>query len=240
MRGSVASCYCMCSPIKFKSYTGVVPAPRRSSKPAKRPTRANGRATAERLLEFGRRELASAGAVDFNIDRVLRKSKVSRSSLYHHFQSREGFLVALEFERVYSDTMRDMDLMRVFMLESSDLNAMFGAIEFALAVAGEEAGKVRRRQRIETLAAASRSPAILRLLAEAQITGSQHFAETLQMAADKGVFALSAPVGGVSYLIQSLFVGRILVDLTGDKQLEAEWVATTMNVLRHLLQPVNE
>jgi len=230
----------MRSSIRFKFYTVVVPAPRRSSKPVKRPTRANGRATAERLLQFGRQELASAGAVDFNIDRVLRKSKVSRSSLYHHFQNREGFLVALEFERVYSDTMRDMELMRTFMVGSTNLNAMFGAIEFALALAGEKTGEVRRRQRVETLAAASHSPAIHRLLADAQIKGSQHFSETLQMAADKGAFVLAAPVDGVAYVIQSLFVGRILVDLTGDERLNAEWVTTTMVVLRHLLQPTNE
>jgi len=192
----------------------------------------------KRLLASGREELARSGAVGFNIEQVLRKSKVSRSSLYHHFQGREGLLVALELERVYTDLLRELDLMRTCMLETTDLSAMFGAIEFALTVAGQEAGKARRRQRVETIAAGNHSRAIRQVLVEAQIKGSQYFAETLQAAVDKGVFTLAAPVDGVSYLIQSLFVGRILVDLTDDDRLDKEWVNATMVVLRHLIKPV--
>lgn len=199
------------------------------------PRRANGRATSERILRFGRDELAKSGAIEFNLDRVLRRAKVSRSSLYHHFGSREGLIITLEVERLYDEVMQEMEILRAFLLGSSDREEIFGSIEFALAMAGEEAGRLRRRHRVESLAAASKSPGLRTLLADSQAAGSHHFAETLRLAAERGTFVTTVPVGGVSYVIQSLFVGRILVDITDDPAIDREWVAAAMSVIRHLL-----
>lgn len=199
------------------------------------PRRANGRATAERILRYGREELVKSGAIDFNLDRVLRRSKVSRSSIYHHFGSREGLIITLEVERLFDEVMQEMEILRAFLLGSSDHEEIFGSIEFALAMAGEEAGRLRRRHRIESLAAASKSPGLRSLLSESQAAGSHHFAETLRLAAERGTFVTTLPVDGISYVIQSLFVGRILVDLTDDPTIDREWVATAMSVIRHLL-----
>jgi len=186
-------------------------------------------------MRHGHDELERVGAVEFKLDRVLRKSKVSYSSLYHHFGSREGFIIALEFERVLADQMRDMELMRMFLLGSDEPRKVFEAIEFALAVAGEEAGRLRRQHRVESLAAASQSRRLRERLAEAQVIGSRHFAETLRLAAEKGVFNITLPIDGVAYVVQSLFVGRILVDITGDKVVDQQWVTTAVATIRYLL-----
>jgi AcrR family transcriptional regulator len=214
-----------------------VPSKSRPKKAASRVSRANGRATAERILKFARHEITTAGPVEFNIDRVLRKSKVSRSSLYHHFTSREGLITALEFERAYKETISEMELIRNFVLNASDLQKVFDSIEFALIAMGEKRGHERRRHRIETLAAGIRSPALQRTLADAQVAGSNHFIETLQLATEKQLIAPTEPLSGIAYVIQSLFVGRILVDLTGDSELDKAWVTTTMSTIKSLLIP---
>jgi AcrR family transcriptional regulator len=215
----------------------VLPSKSRPKKVPSRVSRANGRATAERILKFARHEISSAGPVAFNIDRVLRKSKVSRSSLYHHFKSREGLIIALEFERAYNETISEMELMRNFVLNSSDPQKVFDAFELAIITLGEKRGHERRRHRVETLAAGIRSPALQRTLADAQVAGSNHFIETLQLATEQGLIAPTEPLSGIVYVIQSLLVGRILVDLTGDRELDKAWVTTTMATLKHLLRP---
>lgn len=208
-----------------------------AKKVRKRVSRAHGRATVELILEFGRQEISTSGPVEFSIDRVLRKSKVSRSSLYHHFKSREGLIIALEFERAYNETISEMDLMRNFVLNSSDPQKVFDALELAIITLGEKRGHERRRHRVETLAAGIRSPALQRTLADAQVAGSNHFIETLRLATEQGLIAPTEPLNGIVYVIQSLLFGRILVDLTDDRELDKAWVTTTMATLKHLLRP---
>lgn len=200
-----------------------------------RSTRANGRATVETLLRHGREELERVGAVDFNLERVLRRSKISQSSLYHHFSSREGFVVALEFENSYRRQMNDMELMRGFLLATSSREKVMQSVEFALAVAGNDDGRMRRQRRIGSLAAAGQSRQLRKMLAEAQVAGSRHFAETIRMATERGIVRTDLPIDGISYVIQSLFLGRILADLADDPQVDRDWVTTSMSVIRHLL-----
>ena len=82
-----------------------------------------------------------------------------------------------------------------------------------------------------------RSPALQRTLADAQLAGSNHFIETLRIATEKGLIVPTEPLSGIAYVIQSLFVGRILVDLTGDRELDNAWVTTTMATIKGLLIP---
>ena len=206
-----------------------------TSEELKKPTRANGRATVAVLLKHGRDELERSGTVKFSLDTVLRRSKVSRSSLYHHFTSREGIIVALEFERSYARQMRELELMRAFFASAADDEQIFLALEAGLVAAGKSDGRLRRQHRVETLAAAMRSDQLRKMLANAQVEGTAYFKETLKQAADRGVITLRAPIDGVAYVMQSLFVGRILVDLVDDQQVDADWVAAAMTTIRHLL-----
>ena len=64
-----------------------------------RETSRRGRATAAKLIEFASKELDRVGPAKFDIDSVLRKSKISKGSLYHHFGSKNGLLVAVETQQ---------------------------------------------------------------------------------------------------------------------------------------------
>ena len=221
--------------VTSQTYTFVVPRKQRDPVHEERVSRANGRATVERLLAYGRKELAEYGAVDFNLDRVLRKSKVSRSSLYHHFQNRSGFVNALEVEVVYRDLMLELEVMRSFILGSSDVEEIFASIEFALSASSADTERRRRGHRVQSLAAANSNPELHRILATAQRDGTEHFAETLRLAVEKGTFRIDQPITGVAYLVQSILVGRVLVDLVDDAEIDHQWVAATMVALRRLL-----
>ena len=186
-------------------------------------------------MRHGREELERSGTVNFSLDTVLRRSKVSRSSLYHHFTSREGFIVALEFERAYARQMRELEGMRAFFAAATSDEQIFSALEAGLVAAGKSGGRIRRQHRVETLAAAIRSEELRKILASAQVEGTAHFKETLEQASARGIITLRAPIDGVAHLIQSLFVGRILVDLVNDQQVDADWVSAAMTTIRHLL-----
>lgn len=214
--------------------TGVsgVESTNRAAPPAARTTRVDGRATIQLLLQHGHEELERSGAIDFNLDRVLRESDVSRSSLYHHFASREGFIAALEFENSVNRNMREMEQMRAFILGSTDHEQVLKAIELALSADGGDVGRSRRQRRVQSLAAAAHSKPLREMQKQAQISGSKHFAETLRMAAERGIIETQLPIDGIAYLIQSILVGRILADITDDESIDREWSAAASAAIR--------
>ena len=67
--------------------------------------RSDGLRTIERVLKAAEDEMAEFGFVKFNLDRVMEKSGVARSSVYHHFGGRDGVIAALET----SSTMRSLE-----------------------------------------------------------------------------------------------------------------------------------
>ena len=62
--------------------------------------RRDGLRTISRIVEFAAKELDEVGAVQFNLDRVIEKSGVSRGSVYHHFGDRDGLIVAVEVSEI--------------------------------------------------------------------------------------------------------------------------------------------
>jgi len=190
-------------------------------------------------MRYGREELERAGAVAFNLDTVLRKSKVARSSLYHHFTNREGFIIALEIESSLSRQMQELELIRAFFETATSTEQIVQAIKVGLVMAGSREGQVRREHRVESLAAAMRSKKLHKLLADAQLVGTDHLKDTFQAAEKRGVISLRAPIDGVAYVIQSLFVGRTLVDLIEDQRVDADWVEAATITIRHLLGGTN-
>jgi hypothetical protein len=52
------------------------------------------------------------------------------------------------------------------------------------------------------------------------------------------VVAVSLPLLGTADVIQSLLVGRILVDLLEDDSRDNLWIASAVEVLRALLRPL--
>ena len=201
---------------------------------AGRPTRANGRATAERLMEFGAKELERSGPVDFNLERVMRLSKVSRSSVYHHFSSREGLIVALEFEHRHRRVVEDIAVLRGMVLGAKDISQFFSVTERYLRGDAGPNGIRNRRRRIEGLVAGHTSKQLQKILADAQREGSDLFAEILEIVRSRFVPNSKMSVRGVSYFLQSLIIGRVLVDIVEDDVVTDEWVTVVMSSLRHL------
>lgn len=207
----------------------------RAATPPSRQKRSNGQATVQRLLKFGREELAKSGALGFRVDRVLRRARVSTSSVYHHFGSRDGFIVALEFERSYDGVVREIEMLRAYIASTDDPDALIKASEFMLTLGGEPRGKERRRHRVETLAAANRNPALRRMLSEAQREGTAKYVEVLRLAMERRSREPHYPVDGVAYFIQSVLLGRVLVDLMDDDELAKAWETTAIGAVRAIL-----
>ena len=199
--------------------------------------RSDGLQTIGVVLRHARAELDASGPVKFNLDRVIESSGVARSSVYHHFGSRAGLIATLELEFWVDQQAAELRGLRKFLLEATDLEEVFGAIEFVLRVDGGPEGRQRRARRISSLVAADGIPALATTLREAQISGTDHLAETLRMLQERGTIAPSVDLDGLAYFIQSILVGRVLVDVGDEEGVDSKWVDVAMTTLRHLFAP---
>jgi hypothetical protein len=116
----------------------------------------------------------------------------------------------------------------------------FALVELGVLVSGTEKQKATRRRRISTLAMTPNSPETKKLLATHQGAGTERFADFLRNLRDRGLCQPIEPIDGTAHLIQSILLGRILVDILDDPVAEAQWSQTASQTLRFLLQPQPE
>ena len=113
----------------------------------------------------------------------------------------------------------------------------FALVELGVLVSGSDSQKATRRRRISTLAIAANSPATMEMLSRLQASGTSRFADIIRDLRDRELCDPIEPIDGTAHLIQSILLGRILVDIIGDPMAESQWTQTATSTLRHLLRP---
>lgn len=203
---------------------------------ADRLTRSNGRDTVAKVIEHARRELDHSGPVKFNILHVIEESGVSRSSIYHHFGNRAGLIAAVETQRLIDEMAAITETIRAVILGSDNLTQVMSIVRAVLVEAGSAAGRKQRAHRIAVMATGQNIPMLAESMKASQKHTSSHLAETFQLGIDRGILAPFDNLLGVSELIGSLFIGRVVVDIEDDPISDAAWVDAVMTILQGLLR----
>lgn len=189
------------------------------------------------LIDFGIRELEKVGSVEFNLETVLRESGVSRGSLYHHFGNRLGLIARCEAVLLKQSLKADNEGVRLLISMGISGKELFAVLSEQIRMNGSVEAVARRQQRIRTLGMAVEDEGLRQMLTDAQDKGSRFFAETLAIAKDRGLIQPVGDLDALSYLIQSMFLGRILVDNTHDEALSDALNEATIAALEGLLNP---
>lgn len=204
---------------------------------ARRRTRRDGRATIELVMRVAAEELDAAGPVAFNLDRVIEAAGVARSSIYHHFGSRAGLITAVEGSRML-ESFQEANVVTREVVQSVESGGQFlEFIEMVLTLGAGPEAQATRSRRVASLAAAEQMPGLGQLMRDAQRSGMEYYEETLQIAVDRGLIDPQVPLRGIANFIQSVLVGRTLVDLLEDPEADGDFVVTTLEALRAVLRP---
>ena len=182
-------------------------------------------------------EMAEFGFVKFNLDRVMEKSGVARSSVYHHFGGRDGVIAALETSSTMRSLERGTAEFEAFLDTLTSGEKAFELIELGIRSFRSSENRSMRQRRISSLAAAHNSAAIREVLANDQQSGTEAVARIIEKARDNGLCNPIEPILGVAYVIQSMLVGRILVDISEDPALDTQWEDAAIATLRQILRP---
>ena len=199
--------------------------------------RADGLRTIEKILHAADAEMSEHGLANFNLDRMIEQSGVARSSVYHHFGGRDSVIAAVETSRTMRSLERGMSEFEKALDNMSSGEEAFQLIELGMRVFGSPENRQLRGRRISSLAAAHSASAIREVLAKDQEWGSEHLARLLEKVRERGLADPVEPLLGLAYVIQSMLVGRILVDISDDPELDKQWEDAALMTLRMAIRP---
>jgi len=204
-------------------------------KVVERETSRRGRATAAKLIEFAAKELDKVGPVKFDIDSVLRKSKISKGSLYHHFGSKNGLLVAVETQQFIKYLDEQNTLLRNLVETRNSASDFLTLMTRVMEISGLPENRDLRKKRIRAIAVAAHDRDLSEFIKTEQIKGSLYLAQTLQIAKDRGWIKPDVDVLAASYWIQGLFMGHIMLDITEIKDLDKAWNSIAVDAIRSFI-----
>ena len=198
-------------------------------------TRQQGRKTIAVLLRFAAKELNSKGPSDFDLDTVLKRSKVSKGSLYHHFGSRNGLIVAVEIEHLKQGLNKDNEVLRAMVVACTDKDQFLSIIELVIRTGASEPTREVRRQLIRAITLSKHDKKLAQAIQQTSIVGTTYLAETLQIAQSKGWIRPEVNLLAFAYWLQGVFLGQLMLEITEITDLGDDWHTITMTAVKTFL-----
>jgi AcrR family transcriptional regulator len=199
------------------------------------PKRSDGIETMARLMTQARIELAKNGVDNFDVEGVLECSKAARSSLYHHFGSKFGLIYAAQLEELTESLNNDNQLFRYLVETSATEEDFFSRLaELMRATSTKELAEFRR-QRIRVFASATHNQMLAEAIRAAQVEGNLFFTDSLEILRTRGWINPQHDLHAVTYMIQGLLFGHIMLDFSQLPELEEGWVEVAMETIVSLV-----
>ena len=203
--------------------------------PKTSPKRSDGIETMARLMTQARIELAKNGVDNFDVEAVLERSEAARSSLYHHFGSKFDLIYTAQLEELAESLNNDNQVFRFLVETSTSEDEFFKKLaDLMRATSTKEFAEFRRR-RIQVLASATHNDKLAEAIRAAQVEGNLYFTETLEILRTRGWINPKHELHAVTYMIQGLLFGHIMLDFSQLPELEDSWVEIGIQTIVNLV-----
>ncbi len=203
--------------------------------PKDTPKRIDGIETMARLMKQARIELAKNGVDNFDVEAVLVNAEAARSSLYHHFGSKFDLIYTAQLEELVESLNNDNQVFRYLVETSESEKDFFNKLsELMKATSAKEFTEFRRR-RIQVFASATHNDKLAEAIRVAQVNGNLYFTESLEILRTRGWIHPQHDLHAVTYLIQGLLFGHIMLDFSQLPELEEDWVDLAMETIVNLV-----
>jgi|GEM_PF-3128290 len=179
------------------------------------------------ILDITERHLEASGEHGLRIMDIARESGVSTSTLYYHFNDREGLIQAVQARAVRRVSSASVN--RLFEKFRQEHHTHHDARSFAhelVAVVGSEVGEYlseERRRKVELMAAGSTRPGLERLI-QSEIT---HIIDDVtsfcQVIYDRGWLADGVTPRAMASALRAVLLGRVVGDYDLTPISDQEW-----------------
>lgn len=193
---------------------------------------ARSKSTIRALIDATVRELAERGEAGFRLEKVLQETGTSKSSLYHHFTSRDGLIEAATVVAFRAEVEADVEAIRLALtgaLDTEDLLARLAAVTRA---AQSPARDAQRRQRLRILGSAMNRPELASTLGREQGRLTDELAAVVRDAQDRGIAAPGRDARTLATFVQAFTFGRVLGDIDPTPLDGEAWMRLVDTVVR--------
>ena len=205
------------------------------NKAIERETSRRGQETIAKLLEVTISELDRVGLAEIDIESLLRKSKISKGSLYHHFGSKNGLLAAAEAQQFMKYLKREGETFRKLIEDCKSKQKFIDLVAAVMKITRLEANVDFRKKRVRAIAMSFNDENLAQVLKNAQIEVTQYLAGSFQIAKDRGWVKPDTDLMALSYWIQGVFIGHIMLDITEQTEHEDAWGQVAFQALQPFL-----
>jgi len=188
-----------------------------------RETTNRGRITMSRLIQTTARELDRVGPNRIDIESLLRASKVSKGSLYHHFGSKEGLLAAAEAQQFMDYLKVEVEVLRTAIEKCKSKTQFQNLTATVMKLSGLKDNREFRKKRLRAIAMSFNNNELAIVMRDAQKITMQSLAESLKIAQDRGWIKTGVDLLALSYWLSGVFIGHVMLDITDQPELDSRW-----------------
>lgn len=174
---------------------------------------ARSRSTIRALIEATIRELAERGEAGFRLEHVLQETGTSKSSLYHHFTSRDGLIEAATVVEFRAEVAADIEAIRAALSGAADTQDLVRRLDAVTRAAQSPERVQRRRTRLRILGSSVSRPGLAAALGREQRRLTDELAAVIAEAQARGVALRGHDPRTVATFVQAFTFGRVLGDL---------------------------
>ena len=199
--------------------------------PKDTPKRTDGIETMARLMKQARIELAKNGVDNFDVEAVLERAEAARSSLYHHFGSKFELIYTAQLEELVEGLRNDNQLFRYLVESAASEEDFFAKLAELMRFTSSKELVDFRAHRLQVLASATHNAKLAEAIRVAQVEGNLYFSESLEVLRTRGWINPQHDLLVVTYMLQGLLFGHVLLDFSQLPELEDGWIEIAMQTI---------
>jgi AcrR family transcriptional regulator len=175
------------------------------------------------------------GPQGFTVDQLLDNSKISKGSLYHHFEDFHDVIIAAQVERFAQYVEEDIAGVTQVLLAATSREDLLSRLDTVSLIAHSEERAKRRGDRMEILTSARHSEKMKLALGPVQARLTASFADLIREMQSRQWVTTEISPEAVAVFIQAYSLGLVVNDASSDHVDMAKWHHLISRMLRTLI-----
>ena len=194
-----------------------------------------GTATMTKLIAVTAKELDRVGLAKVDVESLLKKSKISKGSLYHHFGSKNGLLAAAAAQQFVTYLQSEGVAFRTLIENCGTKKDFLKLIAGVMKITSLKKNREFRQKRVRAIAMSFNEKNLSKVIKAEQLVVTQYLAETFAIAQKRGWIKPDIDLVALSYFFQGVFIGHILLDVTNQVEYDERWSEIAFKSLQPFL-----
>ena len=194
-----------------------------------------GTATMAKLLAVTAKELDRVGLAKVDVESLLKKSKISKGSLYHHFGSKNGLLAAAAAQQFVTYLQSEGADFRTLIENCGSKKEFLKLVAGIMKITSLKKNRKFRQKRVRAIAMSFNEKNLSKVIKAEQLVVTQYLAETFAIAQKRGWINPDIDLVALSYFFQGVFVGHVLLDITNEVEYNEQWSEIAFKALQPFL-----